>query len=116
MVSGIGFFLAIIRRLQAYEQQHHLERDWSVLDYKGRMTGHGFRALGHEQRLKNSLDIAMRLIDRQLAHAAQSMVTRAYDRAQFLPERRKMMQQWSDYLDMVASGGKVIAGNFKKRA
>lgn len=49
------------------------------------------------------------------APAPQSMVQRAYDRAQFLDEWKKMMQHWSDYLDSIATG-KVIVGDFKKRA
>jgi integrase len=85
------------------------------LGYKGRMTGHGFRALAMSS-IKEQLGYRHEVVDRQLAHAAQSMVTRAYDRAQFLEERKKMMQHWSNYLDALANGGKVIAGNFKKRA
>jgi hypothetical protein len=37
---------------------------------------------------------------------------RAYNRAAHLPERRKMMQQWADYLDELADGGKVIVHCF----
>jgi hypothetical protein len=40
--------------------------------------------------------------NRQLAHAPRSKVDAAYDRAMFLPERRKMMQEWADYLDGLA--------------
>ena len=39
------------------------------------------------------------VIDRQLAHAHKSQVVAAYDRAEFLDERRVMMQDWADYLD-----------------
>ncbi len=44
--------------------------------------------------------------------AAKSMVTRAYDRAQFLDERIIMMQEWSDYLDDIGQNGTVIVGKF----
>jgi hypothetical protein len=36
----------------------------------------------------------------------------AYDHAQYLPERRRMMQQWTDYFDDLADGGKVVLGQF----
>ncbi len=67
------------------------------LGFKGRMTGHGFRALAMST-IKERLGYRHEVIDRQLAHVPRSMVQRAYDRAQFLSERRKMMQEWADYL------------------
>jgi hypothetical protein len=42
------------------------------------------------------------VVDRQLAHAERNQVTAAYVRAEYLPERRKMMQEWADYLDAQA--------------
>lgn len=68
------------------------------LGFKGRMTGHGFRALAMST-IKEKLNYRHEVIDRQLAHAPKSMVQRAYDRAQFLDERKKMMQEWADYID-----------------
>ncbi len=68
------------------------------LGFKGRMTGHGFRALAMSA-IKEKLNYRHEVIDRQLAHAPKSMVQRAYDRAQFLDERKIMMQDWADYLD-----------------
>ena len=68
------------------------------LGFKGRMTGHGFRALAMTT-IKEKLDYRHEVIDRQLAHAPKSMVQRAYDRAQFLDERKIMMQEWADYID-----------------
>lgn len=70
------------------------------LGFKGRMTGHGFRALAMSA-IKEKLNYRHEVIDRQLAHAPKSMVQRAYDRAQFLDERKIMMQEWADYLDSV---------------
>jgi integrase len=83
------------------------------MGYKGRMTGHGFRALAMST-IKEKLGYRHEVVDRQLAHAHRSKVDRAYDRAQFLDERTIMMQRWSDYLDAVASENKVIVGNFGK--
>lgn len=85
------------------------------MGYAGRMTGHGFRALAstilNEQR-KYHPDV----IEKQLAHADRNEVRAAYNRADYLLERKKMMQEWADYLDAVISGGKVIVGNFKQSA
>ena len=83
------------------------------LGYKGKMTGHGFRALAMST-IKEKLGYRHEVVDRQLAHAHRNSVDAAYDRAQFLPERKIMMQKWADYLDAIASDGKVIVGNFKK--
>jgi integrase len=64
---------------------------------KGEMTGHGFRTtastLLHEQGFDSDL------IERQLAHTEDNKVKAAYNRAAHLPERKKMMQAWADYLD-----------------
>lgn len=84
------------------------------MGYKNRMTGHGFRALAMST-IKERLGYRHEVVDRQLAHAQKDKVAAAYDRAQFLAERRVMMQDWANYLDGVASG-KVVAGNFGRRA
>jgi integrase len=68
------------------------------LGYKGRMTGHGFRALAMST-IKERLGYRHEVVDRQLAHAPRNKIDAAYDRAKFLDERRKMMQEWADYLD-----------------
>lgn len=80
------------------------------LGYQNKMTGHGFRALAMST-IKERLGYRHEVVDRQLAHAQKDKVASAYDRAQFLAERKVMMQQWADYLDS-AAGGKVIAGKF----
>lgn len=63
---------------------------------KDEMTGHGFRAMAstvlHEQGWPSDA------IERQLAHTERNSVKAAYNHAQYLPERRKMMQAWADYL------------------
>ena len=81
------------------------------LGYNGRMTGHGFRALAMTT-IKEKLGYRHEVVDRQLAHAPASKVDAAYDRAKFLDDRKVMMQDWADYLDKVATTGKVIKVNF----
>jgi hypothetical protein len=47
-------------------------------------------------------------IELQLAHDERNKVRAAYNHAQYLPERRRMMQQWADYLDMLKGGAEVM--------
>jgi len=76
------------------------------LDYTGaEMSAHGFRAMA-STRL-NELGWAPDVIERQLAHQERNKVRAAYNRAQHLGERRKMMQSWADYLDGLRRGAVV---------
>ena len=63
------------------------------------MTGHGFRSLA--STCLNEQGYHPDLIELQLAHAERNKVRAAYNKAQRLPERRKMMQAWADYLDQL---------------
>ncbi|WP_426054734.1 tyrosine-type recombinase/integrase [Janthinobacterium sp. PSPC2-1] len=65
---------------------------------KDEMSGHGFRAMARTI-LDEVLGVRPDLIEHQLAHAVRDPNGRAYNRTAHLPERKKMMQQWSDYLD-----------------
>lgn len=82
------------------------------MGYQNKMTGHGFRALAMST-IKERLGYRHEVVDRQLAHAQKDKVASAYDRAKFLEERKKMMQEWADYLDTIAQGGNVIHATFK---
>lgn len=74
---------------------------------KEEMTGHGFRAMA-SSRL-NEMGWTPDAIERQLAHAESNKVREAYAHAaQYLAERRRMMQAWADYLDGLKAGGKVL--------
>ncbi len=82
------------------------------MGYKGRMTGHGFRSLAMTtilERLSYNFDI----VDAQLAHTKRGPMGAAYDRAKYLEQRKKMMQDWSDYLDKITLGSaNVVEGKF----
>ncbi len=69
------------------------------------MTGHGFRALA--STCLNEQGFPPDVIELQLAHAERNKVRAAYNRAQRLEERRKMMQSWADYLDGLKTGSNV---------
>jgi integrase len=77
------------------------------MGYKGEMTSHGFRALARTI-LDEVLHQRVDLIEHQLAHAVKDPNGRAYNRTSHLEERKKMMQLWSNYLDDLKQGAKVI--------
>lgn len=69
-------------------------------------TAHGFRTIA--STLLNEQGWSPDAIERQLAHAPRDQVRAAYNRAQYLDERRRMMQAWADYLDELKKGANVI--------
>ena len=78
------------------------------LGYTGaEMTAHGFRGMA-STRLNEAHLFHPDAIERQLAHGERDSVRAAYNRAQYLPERVKMMQWWADYLDSLKEGAAVI--------
>jgi integrase len=76
------------------------------LGYKGKMTGHGFRAVA--STILNEMGFNPDVIERQLAHCERNEVRGAYNRAEYIQERKKMMQHWADYLESIEAGAKVI--------
>lgn len=109
--------IAVLRKLQNYSgnreyvfpNQHNPTRFMSEntilyalyrMGYHSRATGHGFRSTA--STILNENDFPPDVIERQLAHSERDKVRAAYNHAQYLPERRKMMQWWADYLDEVA--------------
>jgi integrase len=73
---------------------------------KTEMSSHGFRAIA--STCLNELGFPPDVIELQLAHQERDKIRGAYNRAQRLPERRKMMLAWADYLDMLKAGNKVV--------
>lgn len=74
---------------------------------KDEMTGHGFRSMASTHL--NEQGWHRDAIERQLAHAERDDVRAAYNFAEHLPERRKMMQAWADYLDGLRAGAVVTS-------
>ncbi len=69
---------------------------------KEEMSGHGFRSMA--STLLNEQGWNPDAIERQLAHIEKNSVRASYNFAEYLPERRKMMQSWADYLDSLRIG------------
>jgi integrase len=81
---------AALRRLDIAQDEH---------------CAHGFRSSA--STMLHEMGFPSHIIEAQLAHAERNAVKAAYCRAEYLPERRKMMQAWADYLDGLKAGGKV---------
>lgn len=89
-----------------------LSKALRALGYQDRVTPHRFRTMA--STMLNEMGFPADWIERQLAHKESNKIRAAYNRAQYLPERRRMMQHWADFLDGVAAGGQVLS--FKKGA
>ncbi len=70
---------------------------------KDEMSGHGFRAMARTL-LAEQLGVDEAVIEAQLAHAVRDALGRAYNRTEFLEQRRRMLQTWADYLDTLRRG------------
>lgn len=110
-VTGAGRYLfPAIRNPNRPMSENTVNAALRALGYTGeQMTGHGFRSLA--STLLNEQGWHRDAIERQLAHAPRDKVRAAYNYAEHLPERRKMMQAWADYLDGLRAdvGGNVVS-------
>ncbi|OWQ90830.1 integrase [Roseateles aquatilis] len=71
------------------------------------MTAHGFRATARTL-IAERLGVEDKIIEAQLAHAVGDALGRAYNRTQYLEQRRDMLQRWAEYLERLREGGDVI--------
>lgn len=76
------------------------------MGYQGRMTGHGFRTIA--STALNEKGYPPDVIERQLAHAEQDRIRDAYNRAEYRLERKKMMQDYADWLEAIGSGANNV--------
>ena len=76
------------------------------------MTGHGFRHMA--STLLNELGWNPDAIERQLSHKGHG-IRAVYNRAEYMAERRKMMQAWADYLDNLRDGTKKVVPLVRKK-
>lgn len=77
------------------------------------MSAHGFRAMARTIMVER-LGVDEEVIEVQLAHGKKGPLGKAYNRAEYVEQRRGMMQVWADHLDALRAGGEVVA--LKKRA
>ena len=115
--SYIGMHAAVALSTRRAHNPSYLQADlpwyprdslplWALDIRMDRMTMHGFRAMARTI-LDEVLDFRPDFIEHQLAHAVRDPNGRAYNRTVFLPERRRMMQVWADYLDRLKAGEEI---------
>lgn len=78
----------------------------ATMGYKHEMTGHGFRGMARTELAE--LGYPKDWLEIQLAHLVGDETERAYNKAQFLLQRTKMMQDWANYLDQLRRGSVVL--------
>jgi integrase len=85
-----------------------------ILGYKEKATAHGFRSTA--STILNENGFRSDVIERQLAHGERDQVRAAYNYAQYLPERKEMMNWWANYIDSVAIHNKRRVSKLKQVA
>jgi len=76
------------------------------IDTQNQLTGHGFRAMARTL-LEEVHGFRPEILELQIAHKVKDHLGRAYNRTTHLPERKRMMQVWADYLDALREGKNV---------
>jgi integrase len=104
LITGKGRYLfPSLRSSSRFMSENTINGAFRRLGFsQDELTGHGLRRMA--STLLNEHGFNPDWIERQLAHADQNEVRAVYNAAEWLPERRIMMQWWSDYLDQLAAG------------
>ena len=89
-------FVFYDKKYDAHIRNERLINNLYKMGYKGKMTAHGFRALA--STILNEQGFNSDVIEKQLAHIDSNSVRRAYNRAEYIEDRNKMMQWWSDFI------------------
>ncbi|MFG0643392.1 tyrosine-type recombinase/integrase [Delftia sp. WSY_22] len=72
------------------------------------MTAHGFRAMARTLMIERLPGIHADVIEAQLAHGKSGPLGSAYDRADYMEQRRQLMNTWANYLDQIKQGAEII--------
>lgn len=104
----------------ARQKSKHLARDTLSkalrdMGFQGRHSTHGFRGMLRTVA-RERLGVDVDVLEAQLAHSKKGDVQKAYDRTQFLEQRREVMQAWADYLDQVREGKAAKVLPFRRKA
>jgi len=108
-ISGTGkYVFPSVRTVEKPISENTVNAALRGLGYTGeQMTGHGFRTTA--STLLHELGFDSDVIERQLAHTEGNKTKAAYNRAEHLPERRRMMQEWADHLDKLRKAARKAA-------
>ena len=115
LTGGQSFLFPNYRRPRTCMTATTLNRALERMGFNGkgsmRFSAHGFRATA--STILNELGYRPDVIERQLAHGERNAVRASYNQAEYLSERKAMMQAWADLIDeMAETGSKVIMGRF----
>ena len=114
ITGGNRYLFPNYRRPKTHMGPTTLNRALERMGYGKKFSSHGFRATA--STILNELGYRPDVIERQLAHKERNTVRASYNRAEYLAERREMLQQWANTIDAWARGDKVISGKFGKAA
>lgn len=113
LTGGREYLFPNYRRPKAVMTATTLNRALERMGYAGRFSAHGFRATA--STVLNEMGYRSDVIERQLAHKERNKVRASYNQAEYLEERRKMMQVWADLLVTTQDqDSKVVAVSFGK--
>lgn len=87
--------------------ENTINKALSLMGYKDRQTGHGFRHLLSTEL--NNRGYNRDWIERQLAHGDKDEIRDIYNHATYLEQRRQMMQEWADSIDAICTGADVVS-------
>lgn len=113
ITGGRTYLFPNYRRPVTYMTATTLNRALERMGYAGRFSSHGFRATA--STILNEMGYRPDIIERQLAHAERNKTRASYNQAQYMPERRQMMQDWANHIDSLGKETNVIKGKFKKK-
>ena len=104
--GGQRFLFPNYRRPKTCMTATTLNRALERMGYSGRFSAHGFRATA--STILNEIGLRPDLIERQLAHTDRNKVRASYNRAEYLTERKQMMQVWADLTDEMAKPESMV--------
>jgi integrase len=117
LTGGRSFLFPNYRRPNSCMTATTLNRALERMGFNGKgsmgFSAHGFRSTA--STILNELGYRPDVIERQLAHSERNKVRASYNQAEYLAERRAMMQEWADLTDeMAEEESKVIPGRFTR--
>ena len=105
-VTGSAYVFPNIGTPSKHMGKSTLNKAFDRMGYGGRFTPHGLRVTA--STILNEQGYRPDVIERQLAHSERNRVRAAYNRADYLAERRKLVQDWADYLDALCAGADIV--------
>ncbi|MBL3529609.1 MAG: tyrosine-type recombinase/integrase [gamma proteobacterium endosymbiont of Lamellibrachia anaximandri] len=106
LVGNSDYLFPSDRSRRAPMSENALSYVMKRMDYQGKATPHGFRATA--STILNETGFKPDVIERQLAHIERNKVRAAYNRAEYLQDRRKMMDWWGDFIDATQNRATII--------